>query len=292
MCLNNCYIKQKNHIIVFNKKEELKNHLSTLSKNNTIGFIPTMGSLHEGHLSLINRSNSDCDISICSIFINPTQFNDKADYLNYPKDTKNDLNLLKQVECDIIYMPEITDIYTKNQTIKKYNLSGLDLFLEGKYRPGHFNGMVSVVEELFQIIEPDYAYFGEKDLQQLYIIKELVKDKNINTTIIGCPTIRERNGLAKSSRNKLLSKDDLGYCSIIYQQLILCKESFEDTPFTELKKNIEEKLTKEDRIKIEYLEFVNIKTFKPQQKFNIKTKYALCIAVNISGVRLIDNIIL
>jgi pantoate--beta-alanine ligase len=152
--------------------------------------------------------------------------------------------------------------------------------------------MVSVVEKLFQIIEPDYAYFGEKDLQQLYIIKELVKDKNINTTIIGCPTIRERNGLAKSSRNKLLSKDDLGYCSIIYQQLILCKESFEDTPFTELKKNIEEKLTKEDRIKIEYLEFVDIKTFKPQQKFNIKTKYALCIAVNISGVRLIDNIIL
>ena len=279
-------------MVVFNKKEELKKYLSTLSKNNTIGFVPTMGSLHEGHLSLINKSNSDCDISICSIFINPAQFNDKADYLNYPKDIENDLNLLKQVECDIIYTPDATDIYKKNETIKKYDLNGMDLFLEGEYRPGHFNGMVSVVDKLFQTIEPDYAYFGEKDLQQLYIIKNLVKDKNINTTIIGCPTIRERNGLAKSSRNKLLSQDDLRYCSIIYQQLILCKENFEDMPFAELKKNIEEKLTKEDRIKIEYLEFVDIKTFKPQQKFNIKTKYALCIAVNISGVRLIDNIIL
>ena len=279
-------------MVVFNKKEELKKYLSTLSKNNTIGFVPTMGSLHEGHLSLINKSNSDCDISICSIFINPAQFNDKADYLNYPKDIENDLNLLKQVECDIIYTPDATDIYKKNETIKKYDLNGMDLFLEGEYRPGHFNGMVSVVDKLFQTIEPDYAYFGEKDLQQLCIIKNLVKDKNINTTIIGCPTIRERNGLAKSSRNKLLSKDDLRYCSIIYQQLILCKENFKDTPFAELKKNIEEKLTNEDRIKIEYLEFVDIKTFQPQQEFNIKTKYAVCIAVNISGVRLIDNIIL
>ena len=279
-------------MVVFNKKEELKKYLSTLSKNNTIGFIPTMGSLHEGHLSLINKSNSDCDISICSIFINPAQFNDKADYLNYPKDIENDLNLLKQVECDIIYTPDATDIYKKNETIKKYDLNGMDLFLEGEYRPGHFNGMVNVVDKLFQIIEPNYAYFGEKDLQQLCIIKQLVKNKNINTKIIGCPTIREKNGLAKSSRNKLLSQDDLRYCSIIYQQLILCKENFEDMPFAELKKNIEEKLTKEDRIKIEYLEFVDIKTFKPQQEFNIKTKYAVCIAVNISGVRLIDNIIL
>ena len=279
-------------MVIFNKREELKKHLSALSKNNTIGFVPTMGSLHEGHLSLINKSNNDCDVSICSIFINPAQFNDKADYLNYPKDIENDLNLLKQVECDIIYTPDATDIYKKNETIKKYDLNGMDLFLEGEYRPGHFNGMVSVVDKLFQTIEPDYAYFGEKDLQQLYIIKNLVKDKNINTTIIGCPTIRERNGLAKSSRNKLLSKDDLRYCSIIYQQLILCKENFEDMPFAELKKNIEEKLTNEDRIKIEYLEFVDVKTFKPQQEFNFKTKYAVCIAVNISGVRLIDNIIL
>ena len=164
-------------MVVFNKKEELKKYLSTLSKNNTIGFVPTMGSLHEGHLSLINKSNSDCDISICSIFINPAQFNDKADYLNYPKDIENDLNLLKQVECDIIYTPDATDIYKKNETIKKYDLNGMDLFLEGEYRPGHFNGMVNVVDKLFQIIEPNYAYFGEKDLQQLCIIKQLVKNK-------------------------------------------------------------------------------------------------------------------
>jgi pantoate--beta-alanine ligase len=279
-------------MIVFNKKKELKKHLSTLSKDNTIGFTPTMGSLHEGHLSLIKKSKGDCNLSICSVFVNPTQFNDKNDYLSYPKNIEDDLSLLREMKCNIVYVPSITDVYPKNKEKKQYDFNGLDVFLEGKHRAGHFNGVATIVEELFQIIEPNYAYFGEKDLQQLCIIKQLVKNKNINTKIIGCPTIREKNGLAKSSRNKLLSQDDFEYCSIIYQQLTLCKKHFKKKSFTELKKQIVERLTKEDRIEIEYFEFVDIKTLKPQHTSNSKTKYAACIAVNISGVRLIDNIIL
>ena len=194
---------------IFKEKNQLIKFLSNNNKYVNIGFIPTMGSIHEGHLSLIKESQKKCDLTVCSIYVNPTQFNDKKDYENYPKDIDSDLKKLNKIKCDVVYTPKSNDFYNKNEVAENYNFNSLENNLEGKCRPGHFHGVATIVEKLLKIVKPKYAFFGEKDLQQLSIIKQLVKDKNINTVIIGCETIREKNGLAKSSRNKLLSKSNM-----------------------------------------------------------------------------------
>ena len=276
---------------IFKEKNQLIKFLSNQNKKLTIGFIPTMGSLHQGHLSLIKESQKKCDLTVCSIYVNPTQFNDKKDYENYPKDIDSDLKKLNTIKCDIVYKPKNNDLYNKNEVAKNYNFNSLDNNLEGKHRPRHFNGVATIVEKLLKIVKPKYAFFGEKDLQQLSIIKQLVKDKNINTEIIGCKTIRERNGLASSSRNKLLSRSDIEKSAAIYQQLLFCKSNFNTIPLHELKNQVLKKLNKLG-FRIDYFEFIDLKTFSIQTEKRSGIKYAACIAVIISEVRLIDNIIL
>jgi len=276
---------------IFKEKNQLIKFISNQNKNVSIGFIPTMGSLHQGHLSLIKESQKKCDLTVCSIYVNPTQFNDKKDYENYPKDIDSDLKKLNTIKCDIVYKPKNNDLYNKNEVAKNYNFNSLDNNLEGKHRPRHFNGVATIVEKLLKIVKPKYAFFGEKDLQQLSIIKQLVKDKKINTVIIGCETIREKNGLAKSSRNKLLSKSDIEKSAGIYQQLLFCKKNFNTIPLNELKNQVLKKLKKLG-FKIDYFEFIDLKTFSIQTEKISGKKYAACIAVIISEVRLIDNIIL
>ena len=276
---------------IFKEKNQLIKFLSNNNKYVNIGFIPTMGSIHQGHLSLIKESQKKCDLTICSIYINPTQFNDKKDYENYPKDINSDLKKLNNIKCDVVYTPKSNDFYDKKEVAENYNFNSLDNNLEGKHRPGHFNGVATIVEKLLKIVKPKYAFFGEKDLQQLSIIKQLVKDKNINTVIIGCETIREKNGLAKSSRNKLLSKSNMEKSAAIYQQLLFCKKNFNAIPLHDLKNQVLKKLKKLG-FKIDYFEFIDLKTFSIQIEKRSGIKYAACIAVIISEVRLIDNIIL
>ena len=276
---------------VFEEQKILKKYIEQHKKDQKIGFVPTMGALHKGHESLILQSKKRCDITICSIFVNPTQFNDKTDYDNYPKNLDSDLAILKNLSCDIVYCPNKNDIYNKIEVSKKFQFNGINEILEGQYRPGHFDGVATIVEKLFNIIEPDYAFFGQKDLQQLYVIKQLVKNLNIKTQIIGCPTIRENNGVAKSSRNQLISKEDLEKSSIIFKQLQYCKNNFTKLSFEKLKKTVIQNIECLN-FKIDYFEFIELETFTIQNKKIEGQQYAACIAVIVSGVRLIDNIIL
>ncbi|MBT7896136.1 MAG: pantoate--beta-alanine ligase [Flavobacteriales bacterium] len=279
-------------MIIFKEKKKLADYIASKINSHTIGLTATMGALHEGHISLIKESKKKCDISICSIFINPKQFNNLNDFIKYPKTTESDLKLLEESKCDIVYMPKSEDLYEKNEKTIKYEFNNLEKYLEGKYRPNHFNGVAMIIEKLFKLIRPTHAFFGEKDLQQLLIIKQLVKKNGIDIRIVGCPTIRDKKGLAMSSRNKLLSRNDQTYSAKIYQQLLKCKKNYTKTSLRDLKKNAINNLSKSKKIEVEYLDFVDITTLKPKIIFEKNTKYAVCIAVNISGVRLIDNIIL
>ncbi|MDC1024535.1 pantoate--beta-alanine ligase [Flavobacteriales bacterium] len=278
-------------MIIFKEQKELKKYLTKLN-NNVVGFVPTMGALHQGHISLIKKSAKSCSITICSIYVNPTQFNNTNDLLKYPKTIKDDIQILQENKCDILYCPEDEDLYKENEKPKEYRFNGIELYLEGKYRPCHFNGVATIVEKLLNIINPQKIFLGEKDLQQLMIIKNLVIQKNILTEVIGCPTIREQNGLAKSSRNQHLSKIDREFCGVIYKQLLSSKHLFKKMDLSELKNQIITSITNGNKIKIEYLEFVNLDTFESVEAYHKNIKCAVCIAVSISGVRLIDNIIL
>ena len=276
---------------VFTQKNLLIEFLSNQIKDLKIGFVPTMGALHEGHTSLIQTSKIKCDITICSIFVNPTQFNDKSDYKNYPIDIKSDLKKLSEIECDVVYAPKSSDLYSIDEVAKEYNFNGLENVLEGKYRPGHFNGVATIVEKLFNIIQPNYAFFGEKDLQQLFIINKLVEIKKIKTKIISCPTIREKSGLAKSSRNQLLSKTDFKKSSNVYKQLIFTKANYTTKSFKEIKYIVNHNLKKLN-FEIDYFEFIDVETLEIHKRKLKGVQYAVCIAVVVSKIRLIDNIIL
>jgi len=278
-------------MIILKEQKELKIYLAKLNSN-SIGFVPTMGALHQGHMSLIKKSNKSCDVTICSIYVNPTQFNNADDLLKYPKTIKDDIKILQENKCDILYCPEDDDLYKVNEKRIEYRFNGIELYLEGKYRPGHFNGVATIVEKLLNIINPQKIFLGEKDLQQLMIIKNLVMQKNLLTEVIGCPTIREENGLAKSSRNQHLSKIDREHCGVIYKQLLAFKHLFKKKDLSELKNQIIINITNGNKINIEYFELINMDTFESVEAYHKNIKYAVCIAVTISGVRLIDNIIL
>ena len=276
---------------IFKEKKHLIKYLKTTTKDKSIGFVATMGSLHSGHLSLISSSKSICCITVCSIFINPTQFNNSNDYKNYPKDFNNDILLLKNVDCDILYIPQVKDIYEEKIESKKYNLGKVARNLEGKYRPGHFDGVATVVDKLFDIINPNIAFFGEKDLQQLQVVKKLVSITNRKIDIVGVKTERESNGLAKSSRNKLLSKDQIKEASIIFKCLEYCKFNMH-LNIKKLKMYIEDQFLQNQKVQLEYIEFVELNTFDKIKEWGDEKTNAVCIAVYINNVRLIDNIIL
>lgn len=275
----------------FTLKSELKSYLNGIRKDKIVSFIPTMGSLHEGHLSLLQKAKESSDVVICSIFVNPTQFNNSSDFEKYPRTTEIDINILTEKKCTILYLPEVSDLYQENEQAKQFYFDGLDNFMEGEGRKGHFNGVATIVEKLFRIISPEKAFFGEKDLQQLQIIKYISKQLQIPIEIIGVPTKREESGLAMSSRNKLLSEKNLQKATLIYHILRYIKENSDNFTVDQLKKVAIEKFSYQTDITLEYLEIVSLKTLQPISEFRIKNKNAACIAASISSVRLIDNII-
>lgn len=274
---------------IFHQKTELKSYLNKNRDEKTISFVPTMGSLHDGHLSLIKNAKDNSDIVVCSIFINPTQFNDPKDLERYPVTTEKDIQLLISENCDVLYLPEVSDLYSENEKTKHFEFNGLDNFMEGAGRKGHFNGVATIVEKLFRIVNPDIALFGEKDLQQLQIIKYITKQLDLPIIIIGVPTKREVSGLAMSSRNKLLSVTDKQIATIINETLLFIKENSDKYTLEEIKQISVDKLNK--NTDLEYLEIVDLETLSPISEFQGKNKNAACIAASISSVRLIDNII-
>jgi len=275
----------------FTTKTELVAYLSKITKEKTIGFVATMGVLHQGHLSLIEESNKKCDITVCSIFVNPAQFNNANDLVNYPNTINADLEKLERLACDVVYAPAIEDLYEKGETAKEFDFGSLTTSMEGKFRPGHFMGMATIVEKLFNIIQPTIAFFGQKDLQQLQIVKALVRQMGSTIKIEGIPTIREENGLAKSSRNKLLSESAKKETSLIYSCLNYCKNN-KKKEITELKYYIQNQFDQHKNLKLEYAEIVALNTMQPIEKWRGENENAICIAAYHSGVRLIDNIIL
>ena len=259
----------------------------SLGPFNDIGFVPTMGSIHKGHLSLINRSNQVCKKTIVSIFVNPKQFNNKKDFNTYPKNLKKDLQLLnKTKQVDFIYIPKFRDIFN-NSKKPKIKINKKDKILCAKFRKGHFEGVLDVMDRLTNIVKPNKIFMGEKDFQQLFLVKKHLKNK-YDTKVIGCKTIREKNKVALSSRNYLLSKKNLALASVIIRKLINLKKNIK------LKKNknrylktVKNDLEKKFNIKIEYLELRNIYNLKLSSVIN---KSRLFVAYYLNGVRLIDNL--
>ena len=271
--------------------DSIKQSLSKeMMHNNIIGFVPTMGALHEGHLALINSAKKDCDIVVCSIFINPTQFNNSNDLENYPITIKKDIKLLEENFCDILFLPETSEMYPNGLITNRYPLCGIDQLLEGRKRPGHFDGVCTIVDRLFSIIKPNIAYFGEKDFQQAAIIKQLVSHLSLIIQIKTIKTIREKDGLAKSSRNILLNEEQRKNASYIYTSLKKIKTLFGKLDCTQIKSIIKDDIKKVNGIHLDYLEIVDPHSFKPLKGQNNKENAIALIAVFLGDIRLIDNL--
>jgi len=278
---------------VITTKKELKSYLSSLKKTTTIGLVPTMGALHLGHISLVRKSVKENDITIVSIFVNPTQFNNKEDLRKYPNTVKEDINLLKTVaETIIIFTPSASEMYPEGIITKTYNFEGLENVMEGQFREGHFDGVGTVVEKLLRMTSPTKAYFGEKDFQQLQIIKKLVAITNLPIKIIGCPIVRETNGLAMSSRNERLPKDLRQEAGFIYKTLKTAKLKFGTKSADFVVEWVKEQFKAHPHLKLEYVIITDVDQLKPVVSKNINLKYRAFIAVYAGDVRLIDNIAL
>ena len=280
-------------LIVYRKEKVRKLIKQSISSGESIGLVPTMGSLHKGHLSLIKQAKDNNDVVWVSIFINPTQFNDQKDFKKYPKNLEKDIDLIKSISDIInVFVPNEKEMYDGIPKLKIYDFKNLDIELEGKYRKNHFNGVATIVSKLLTLFKPNNVYFGEKDYQQTQIIKELVIIENITVNIIVCSTVREKNGLALSSRNNLLSNFEKEKSSIIFESLTFLKKNFNIAKLDSIKRSIIKSIEKNKNFKVEYLEIADSKTLEIHKKINSSKSYRAFICVNINDVRLIDNLLL
>ena len=270
--------------------KDLSAEVGILKENgNSIGFVPTMGALHDGHLSLIDYANKHNDIIVVSIFVNPTQFNDQNDYAKYPRITEEDIKKLKKVKCDILFTPSEKEMYPVEDK-REFDFGKLDKVMEGEHRPGHFRGVALIVSKLFEIVSPDKAYFGEKDFQQVAIIKHFTKQLQFNVEIISCPIIREDDGLAMSSRNMLLSNEQRANVSLISKTLFDAKEKAKSMTVSETKDWVIRTINENPFLDVEYFEIVDDTKLEPVNNWFQKAGSVGCIAVHVGTIRLIDNI--
>lgn len=294
-------------MIIFHTTKQLKTFLNKAeNEKKTVGFVPTMGALHQGHVSLINIAKQHCDVVVCSIFVNPTQFNDLNDLKNYPRTIDADCNMLEKANCDVVFIPEVLEMYTAEELeLKKQGLEDkswtegkavdfgiIGSVMEGAHRPGHFNGVAQVVSKLFRAVMPQKAYFGQKDFQQLAIIRSMTKQLGMNIEIVSCPIVRETNGLAMSSRNERLTPEERQKASIISKTLFDIKEQQKHKTITELKAFAETQLKTEPLIELEYIEISNSETLEPITNYADAKSAVACVAVKLGAVRLIDNVVL
>ena len=280
---------------IFTTANEVSNFLEPLkTSTSSFGFVPTMGALHMGHVSLIKKACKENNIVIVSIYVNPTQFDKKNDLNKYPKNLKKDINILCSLNEDkvVLFTPDNKEIYGARTTKEKFSFGSVENKLEGEFRPGHFEGVATVVKKLLKIVRPDKAYFGEKDFQQLLIIKKLVIAMGARTLIVGCPIFREPNGLAMSSRNSLLTNAELQYASKIYNVLKIVKEKFKESSLEIIKKWVLNEFENDTLFKIEYFEITDSLNLEIATSVNNSKKYRAFISGYIRNVRLIDNIAL
>ena len=272
---------------VFTESSKLSEALK--QRKGTCGFVPTMGALHEGHLSLVDRCRKECDIVVVSVFVNPTQFNDPNDLKNYPRTAEADIALLEKAGADFAFMPSVEEIYPKKDT-RVFDFGQLDKVMEGPSRPGHFNGVAQVVSRLFDIVGCDTAYFGEKDFQQIAIIREMVRQLNYPIRIVACPIVRESDGLAMSSRNLLLTPEHRKAAPLIYQSLREAAELHRALPVEDTKRRVIERINANPLLHVEYFSIVNADTLQDISDWSEAENVRGCIVVHAGAVRLIDNI--
>lgn len=276
---------------IFKTKKTLLDYIERQKEmGKKVGFAPTMGALHDGHISLYEAARKENDLVISSIFVNPTQFNNASDLEKYPRTIEKDIEILeKSAFVDAVYIPEVTDIYPEGLKSKEYNFDGLENEMEGKFRPGHFNGVGTVVEELFRQVKPDNAYFGDKDYQQLAIIKKLVEKLNLPIKIHGVPIYREKNGLAMSSRNKRLDHEQCKAAKVIYETLVKVNDWFRIITVSEIYQRVKDIFENQRGMVLEYFEIADETTLKETDFFYKDRNYRAFIVVFVGDVRLIDN---
>jgi len=279
---------------VFSEKKGIVEVIDAFkTEKKTIGFVPTMGALHMGHLALAQKALENNDVVVVSVFVNPTQFDKSEDLKKYPRTLENDIRLLETVSKDIlIYAPTVEDVYESETKSETFDFDGLEFEMEGKFRQGHFNGVGTVVKRFFDIIKPHNAYFGEKDFQQLQIIKKLVKKHHISVNIVACDIYRETNGLAMSSRNARLKPEYLKAAPFIYKILKIAKTYFGTKSAKEVTKWVEKEFAKHKILKLEYFIIADITTLKSVKRKTKNQTYRAFIAVHADDIRLIDNIAL
>ena len=279
-------------MITFTKQAELRAYLTSgLYQKHTIGFVATMGALHAGHLSLIQKSLIENDQTVASIFVNPTQFNNASDLDNYPKTLETDLQKIATISDKIIvYAPEVDDVYDQNVISEHFDYDGLEQQMEGKHRPGHFDGVGTIVKKLFEIVQPTKAYFGEKDFQQLQIIKKMVQKNHMKVIVVGCPIFRETNGLAMSSRNERLSANDRETAAIIFETLTMAKQLFQTKSAKVVSKMVQKIFEKQHTFRLEYFAIANQDTLLECYRKTKNKQYRAFIAVYCHDVRLIDTL--
>ncbi len=277
---------------VFKTVKSLQNRLSKIEQNKNLGFVPTMGALHDGHLSIVKKAKTENDFVIASIFVNPTQFDKEEDLLKYPKTIEKDLEELASENCDFVFIPSVEEIYANIIKSDNFDFDGLDRVMEGAFRIGHFDGVGTIVKKLFEIIKPNKAYFGEKDYQQLQIIKKMVEKNHLSVHIIPCEIYREKDGLAMSSRNARLTKNQRNEAPLIYQTLLKSQSLFANNNIKFIKTMVNNKFKNNEFLQIEYFEIADIQTLKPADYKVNGIKYRAFIAVFADSIRLIDNIAL
>ncbi len=276
---------------IHSTKQTLKKELSSIIQaGKTIGFVPTMGALHQGHLSLVKKSLQQNDYTVVSIFVNPTQFDNATDLKKYPRTLKKDVELLQTVSKKIIvFAPEAASFYEGEVLSKSFDFDGLEHQMEGKHRNGHFDGVATVVSLLFNAVQPTVAYFGEKDFQQLQVIKKLVEKEKLPVLIQGCDIVREADGLAMSSRNKRLSTEHRKAAPFIFQTLQEVKKNFHELSLSQLRNLVQIRFKKHPLLELEYFEIANERTLKPAFRKTKNNTYRAFLAVYAGDIRLIDN---
>lgn len=277
-------------MIIFTNAKSLADYLSL--KNQSISFVPTMGALHPGHISLIRLAKKNKDIALASIFVNPTQFNDASDLEKYPRTVAQDIELLEQAGCDILFLPKVQEVYPSGfTTTKDYDLGKVGDVLEGKFRPGHFLGVAQVVDRFLEIIQPQQIILGQKDLQQIAIIDMMINDRHPQVELVTAPTLRDDDGLAKSSRNVRLNASERALAPLIYQTLISIQAKADMAPFQTVKKEAWDMLERKG-FRPEYISLIDRESWEEIQDFDKTKSTAIVLAAWLGEVRLIDNILL
>ena len=278
-------------MIRFDALTALRQHLGTVRSGNTLGLIPTMGALHDGHLTLVERAKKTGDLVVASIFVNPVQFNNPDDLARYPRTLDDDCRMLEAAGCDLVFTPAVTEMYPEPPTLR-LNFGELETVMEGAFRPGHFNGVGIVVAKLFNIVQPHRAYFGQKDLQQVAVIRRLIRDLSFPVELIRCPTVREVDGLAMSSRNRNLTPDERELAPALHQALTLAHDLLTEGQSTaQAKAAVTGFFSNNPNFRLEYVEIVNADTLQPAGEVLAPGQTAICLAAQLGHVRLIDNVV-